>query len=129
MKKDDTFSANDNAATVIKSRAPAMDETKIADETKVADKTRTVENQLPEKTRVIIRAKNAAAQEPDRDVCIGDVVKDRFVLDRVLGTGGMGAVFRALDLRKKEAGDNRPYVALKILGADFKNHPDALVTL
>ena len=85
--------------------------------------------QPSDKTRIKIRTTHHAAQDTDREVGIGDIVKDRFILDRVLGTGGMGAVFRALDLRKKEAGDNRPYVALKILGADFKNHPQALVTL
>lgn len=60
---------------------------------------------------------------------IGDTIKARFVLDELLGKGGMGAVYRALDLRKKEAGDNKPYIALKLLGDDFKHHPHALVTL
>lgn len=62
-------------------------------------------------------------------VGVGDVIKARFVLDALLGKGGMGSVYRALDLRKKEAGDNKPYVALKLLGDDFKHHPHALVTL
>lgn len=60
---------------------------------------------------------------------IGDTIKARFVLDKLLGKGGMGSVYRALDLRKKEAGDNKPYIALKLLGDDFKHHPHALVTL
>ncbi|MGB0496078.1 MAG: serine/threonine-protein kinase [Kangiellaceae bacterium] len=41
----------------------------------------------------------------------------------------MGTVFKAQDLRKVEARDNNPYVAAKILNADFKNHPEAFVTL
>ena len=59
----------------------------------------------------------------------GDTIKSRFVLDELLGKGGMGSVYRALDLRKKEAGDNKPYVAIKLLGDEFKHHPHALVTL
>jgi serine/threonine protein kinase len=92
------------------------------------------DTQLINTTKIYPRTKPPAeptqpAHHTDRSVTIGDLIKDRFVLDKLLGTGGMGAVFRALDLRKKEAGDTRPYVALKILGEDFKNHPDALVTL
>ncbi len=59
----------------------------------------------------------------------GDTIKARFVLDELLGKGGMGSVYRALDLRKKEAGDNKPFVAIKLLGDEFKHHPHALVTL
>jgi serine/threonine protein kinase len=50
-------------------------------------------------------------------------------LDKLLGEGGMGAVYRALDMRKHEAGDPQPYVAIKILGGSFKQHPRALITL
>ena len=84
-----------------------------------------------EKTRLHIRNTSMpeATSEPERYLGIGDIIKERFVLDKILGTGGMGAVFRALDLRKQEAGDNRPYVALKVLGEDFKRHPEALITL
>ena len=59
----------------------------------------------------------------------GSVLKDRFRLDRLLGQGGMGSVYRALDRRKEEARDSQPYVALKLLNDDFRHHPDALVAL
>lgn len=116
MTNDKTSILSNDPATIVKSRSLIANET-------------SVNSQPVDNTRIKIRTKDTATHDVDREVGIGDIVKDRFVLDRVLGTGGMGAVFRALDLRKKEAGDNRPYVALKILGADFKNHPDALVTL
>lgn len=78
-----------------------------------------------------VQNKPRTANQPLRDhmVCEGDTIKDRFVLDKLLGTGGMGAVFRALDLRKQEASDDRPYIAIKVLGENFKNHPQALITL
>ncbi|MFG1464172.1 serine/threonine-protein kinase [Xanthobacter sp. DSM 24535] len=60
---------------------------------------------------------------------IGFMLKDRFVLDDELGHGGMGEVFRAVDRRRLEAGDPDPYVALKVLSAQFRLHPDALATL
>ena len=72
---------------------------------------------------------NPSVIKPSADVVIGDTIKGRFVLDSLLGSGGMGSVYRALDLRKKEARDNKPYVALKLLGEEFKDHPEALITL
>ncbi len=59
----------------------------------------------------------------------GSVIKQRFVLDSVLGQGGMGIVYRALDRRKQEAQDREPYVAIKILGEEFRRHPNALIAL
>ncbi len=76
-----------------------------------------------------VQPKATTTVTPSSEITIGDTIKGRFVLDSLLGTGGMGSVYRALDLRKKEANDNKPYVALKLLGEDFKHHPQALVTL
>jgi len=59
----------------------------------------------------------------------GTVLKERFVLEEVLGRGGMGTVFHAKDLRKEEAQDRYPYVAVKILNEDFRKHPDSLKAL
>jgi serine/threonine protein kinase len=115
---DSTTGVDSQATRLVDSEA-----TRLVD----SEATRLVDS---EATRLVGRLKNAEPNTaPSRQVSVGDIIKNRFVLDKVLGTGGMGAVYRALDLRKKEAGDNRPYVALKILGEDFKNHPHALVTL
>ncbi len=57
------------------------------------------------------------------------ILNNRFVLLKTLGAGGMGTVYKAQDLRKVEAQDSNPYVAVKILNSDFKNHPDAFIAL
>lgn len=59
----------------------------------------------------------------------GSVLKGRFVLENVLGRGGMGVVFKARDLRKEEAQDRNPYVAVKILNDEFRRHPESLKAL
>ncbi len=64
--------------------------------------------------------------EPPR---VGTVLKDRFILEQLIGTGGMGAVFKARDLRRVEAKDRNPYIAVKVLRGDFRRHPDAGIAL
>jgi predicted Ser/Thr protein kinase len=59
----------------------------------------------------------------------GSVIKKRFVLETMLGKGGMGLVFGAIDRRKEEARDPNPRVALKVLNADFQRHPQAFMAL
>ncbi|MGE0384698.1 MAG: protein kinase [Gammaproteobacteria bacterium] len=59
----------------------------------------------------------------------GSVLKERFQLLEVLGVGGMGTVYKGIDKIKEEARDKNPYVALKVLNEDFKQHPDAFIAL
>ena len=41
----------------------------------------------------------------------------------------MGRVYKARDLRKVEAEDRNPYIAVKVLGEGFRKHPKAFVSL
>ncbi len=65
------------------------------------------------------------------EVKIGEhgILKERFVLESVLGAGGMGIVYKAKDLLKVEAQDRDPYVAIKVLSEEFKAHPEAFISL
>lgn len=58
-----------------------------------------------------------------------ETLKNRFVLEKVIGAGGMGVVYKAKDLLKVEAKDRDPYVAIKVLGEEFKSHPEAFIAL
>jgi len=53
------------------------------------------------------------------------VLGGRYLIERLLGVGGMGAVYRARDLLREQFGDPEPYVALKTLSDDFAEYPDA----
>jgi tetratricopeptide (TPR) repeat protein len=59
----------------------------------------------------------------------GTVLKDRFVLKREIGRGGMGTVHAADDRRKLEAEDPEPMVAVKVLQPALAKHPAAFMAL
>ncbi len=59
----------------------------------------------------------------------GDHLRERFQLLSKLGEGGMGAVWKGKDLLKEEARDRNPFVAIKLLQGDFKEHPEAFIAL
>lgn len=65
----------------------------------------------------------------DRSVDIGTIIKQRFILEKKIGEGGMGTIFKARDLRREEANASNPYVALKIVNDNFKKHPKTFAAL
>ena len=109
--------------------APSPDEQKtIVKPTGDSDAPTLVETDpQDEKTRVKID--NVHRPEKASDLGVGSIIKQRFVLDTLLGEGGMGVVYRAIDLRKQEADDANPYIAIKILNDDFRQHPKAFISL
>ncbi|MEE5062299.1 serine/threonine-protein kinase [Pseudomonas alliivorans] len=58
-----------------------------------------------------------------------EVLAGRYRIERLLGAGGMGAVYRARDLLSEQFGEPDPYVALKILSEEFAESPDASALL
>ncbi|MDH5179433.1 MAG: protein kinase [Gammaproteobacteria bacterium] len=71
-----------------------------------------------------------AQQDANRALAENKIILNkRFVLEATMGSGGMGTVYKAQDLRKVEANDVNPNVAVKVLNSNFQDHPDAFVTL
>lgn len=75
---------------------------------------------------------NRLAAEPEaatQNVHPGMTLKERFYLEKEVGRGGMGVVYKARDERKVEAQDKNPWVAVKILNDEFRSHPQSLIAL
>lgn len=108
--------SDDDADTVVSppTAKPSEDATQLAEEDPITD---------------VQRMETTHDKKQARHIDVGSKIKERFVLNQILGRGGMGAVYRALDLRKKEMGDNNPYIAIKLLTGGFEDHPHAFVTL
>jgi serine/threonine-protein kinase Stk1 len=58
-----------------------------------------------------------------------DVLAGRYCIERLLGAGGMGAVYRARDLLSEQFGDPDPYIALKVLSEELSESSDASALL
>lgn len=58
-----------------------------------------------------------------------ELLAGRYRIERLLGAGGMGAIYRARDLLSEQFGEPDPYIALKILSEEFSATPDASALL
>ncbi|XPF94922.1 serine/threonine-protein kinase [Colwellia sp. RE-S-Sl-9] len=56
---------------------------------------------------------------------IGKCLKDRYVIESQLGSGGMSDIYRAKDLNLESAGIDEPYVAIKVLLQQFSSISEA----
>ncbi len=66
---------------------------------------------------------------PFAGVEIGRVLRDRYVLEKRLGSGGMGTVFKALDRYRADLPPANQYVAIKILHEKSDNREELLANL
>jgi predicted Ser/Thr protein kinase len=80
-------------------------------------------------TQTYTEITNGLGDNTTQTVQVGSVLKNRFVLEKMLGRGGMGVVYMAQDMRKVEAMDRDPYIAVKVLSKDFQANPDSFIAL
>ncbi|MFO1466792.1 MAG: bifunctional serine/threonine-protein kinase/formylglycine-generating enzyme family protein [Steroidobacteraceae bacterium] len=64
-----------------------------------------------------------------RPVGVGSVLQGRFSLVALVGEGGMSRVFKAVDLRRVEAGAHDPYIAVKVLTVPFSHYFGSMAAL
>src|SRR5271155_111570 len=59
----------------------------------------------------------------------GSMLLNRFKLLEMIGEGGMSRIYKAVDLRKVEAGAADPHIAIKVLTVPFASPSDAMAVL
>ena len=131
-----TQSGDDGKTRIVGQPATAEPEPEPETETETETEQTTSNGQAPdstvlEKTQIAPpdAADHSSGNKSPGQLKPGDTIKGRFVLEELIGQGGMGIVFKARDLRKEEAMDRNPHVAIKVLGEAFKDHPQALIAL
>lgn len=67
-------------------------------------------------------------QETTQIYGTGSLLKNRFDLLEIIGSGGMGTVYKSLDRRDIEAG-NSSFIAIKVINDEYKNDSDLLKAL
>lgn len=79
------------------------------------------------RSRVEGQAQQAAVA--DKQLQVGSVLRDRFLLKEKVSEGSMGVVYKALDRRLAEAGEKGAYVAIKVLSPKLSRNGSALRAL
>src|SRR5258708_26015338 len=83
----------------------------------------------PQDPTVLTRSPGAQSEDRRPVVGVGDVLKGRFDLIDLIGEGGMSRVFKAIDLRRVEAGAADPCVAVKVLTEPVRDYFGSITAL
>lgn len=116
-------------ASKYKTRANEITSDPNCDLTKFKAATMASDNNRPATVNEITVASETQPQPQKVEEGKHGTLKHRFVLQEVLGVGGMGIVYKAKDMLKVEAQDSDPYIAIKVLSDEFKTHPEAFISL
>lgn len=113
-------------------RAPLPESSLMADE--IFATTAVIEDQAQAQVAAQVAAqKQVAREEPapitETNLQVGSVLRDRFLLKEQVAEGSMGVVYKALDRRLAEAGEEACYVAIKVLSPKLSKNGTALRAL
>lgn len=84
---------------------------------------------VPEDLPTVLNTQLGYAGNADNHLEVGSVIKDTFELVAVLGEGGMGAVFKALNKVWAEVEARDPYVAIKVLKPELSENKQLVRSL
>ncbi|ODN43269.1 serine/threonine protein kinase [Piscirickettsia litoralis] len=75
------------------------------------------------------KSNTATPSEAEEQSLLGVTLKGRFKLVELIGVGGMGQVYKALDKHKEDVGESYPFVAIKVLNQGIQHMDKALLAL
>ncbi|PHR90061.1 MAG: hypothetical protein COA78_35465 [Blastopirellula sp.] len=132
VNRHNQISPADNDRTRVRSRSVSLpgtdDATQINPNTSVSKTDLTSATSGASLTDAIFRTNEEVKGLKSKNRSL-KIINQRFLLASKLGVGGMGTVYKAKDLRKVEAQDKNPWVAVKLLNDAFKDHPSAFIAL
>jgi len=83
----------------------------------------------PQDPTVVTGGSRQGSAERVTGVGVGDILQGRFSLVALIGEGGMSRVFKAIDLRRAEAGSSDTHVAVKVLTKPFNEYFGSITAL
>jgi len=101
---------------------PYVDTDVITDTTAVAD-------EASYDATMVIGHEVLAGKTAPRELQVGSILRDRFLLQHQVVGGGKGVVYRALDQRLADAGGGDTHVAIKVLPSELSGNARALRAL
>ncbi len=125
--------SNDGTSTLVLDREPAAQEDGAYAKTLVIGDGMSVDSLQPEapfvNTAVIGDEDPAERLMDNRQLQVGSILRDRFLLQQQVVGGGTGVVYKALDQRLAEAEDEDAFVAVKVLPSEVSGNEKALRAL
>jgi len=83
----------------------------------------------PEDPTIVTGGSHPSSAERAAGIGVGDILQGRFSLVALIGEGGMSRVFKAIDLRRAEAGASDIHVAVKVLTEPCDEYFGSIVAL
>ncbi|MCX7066896.1 MAG: serine/threonine-protein kinase [Methylococcales bacterium] len=126
---DVTHVKNDMDVTLVQSVDPNEEQTILNSNPSANSSTEQTTNERRVQSSTSVSSYSNTGSFPATPLEIGSVVKNTYELVQVLGEGGMGSVFKALNKDWEEVGARDPYVALKVLKPELSGNKELVMGL